>query len=79
MHLRLCSPDASRLSCGSRQCTSPPLQLVACESPVGRLGLTTCYDVRFPEMYQALRFNKGAQVGGQWVLVGAQHGLLSMT
>ncbi|CAN0239514.1 unnamed protein product [Pylaiella littoralis] len=25
-----------------------------CESPAGRLGLSTCYDLRFPEMYACL-------------------------
>lgn len=28
--------------------------LIAVETPVGRLGLTVCYDVRFPELYRAL-------------------------
>tara|TARA_R110000764_G_scaffold19371_1_gene50970 strand:- start:221 stop:1081 length:861 start_codon:yes stop_codon:yes gene_type:complete len=30
-------------------------QLVCLDSPVGGLGLSICYDVRFPEMYQGLR------------------------
>jgi predicted amidohydrolase len=38
------------------------LQLVACDSPLGRLGLTVCYDLRFPEVYQRLAFDMGAQV-----------------
>ncbi|GMN51209.1 hypothetical protein TIFTF001_020366 [Ficus carica] len=36
--------------------------VVAVDSPVGRLGLTVCYDLRFPEIYQNLRFQHGAQV-----------------
>ncbi|XP_062092794.1 deaminated glutathione amidase, chloroplastic/cytosolic isoform X3 [Humulus lupulus] len=32
------------------------------DSPVGRLGLTVCYDLRFPELYQQLRFQHEAQV-----------------
>lgn len=40
---------------------SPP-QLVAVDTPLGRLGLTTCYDLRFPEMYQALTWELGAQL-----------------
>lgn len=36
--------------------------IVAVDSPIGRLGLTVCYDLRFPELYQQLRFNHGAQV-----------------
>ncbi|XP_028126586.1 nitrilase-like protein 2 [Camellia sinensis] len=37
-------------------------KIVAVDSPVGRLGLTVCYDLRFPEIYQQLRFNHEAQV-----------------
>ncbi|CAI0442952.1 unnamed protein product, partial [Linum tenue] len=36
--------------------------VVAVDSPVGRLGLTVCYDLRFPELYQQLRFQHGAQI-----------------
>lgn len=36
--------------------------IVAVDSPIGRLGLTVCYDLRFPEIYQQLRFNHEAQV-----------------
>lgn len=38
------------------------LQLVVCDSPAGRLGLTVCYDLRFPEVYQALAWGLGANV-----------------
>jgi len=37
-------------------------QLVACDSPAGKLGVTICYDLRFPELYQKLTFVHGAQV-----------------
>lgn len=37
-------------------------RLVACDSPVGRLGVTICYDLRFPEVYQKLTFVHGATV-----------------
>lgn len=40
----------------------PGETLVACDSPAGRLGLTVCYDVRFPELYQKLTFLHGARV-----------------
>lgn len=30
-------------------------RLVVADTPVGRLGLTVCYDLRFPELYGALR------------------------
>ncbi|KAF3783113.1 Nitrilase-like protein 2 [Nymphaea thermarum] len=36
--------------------------LVVADSPVGRLGLTVCYDLRFPDLYQQLRFQHNAQV-----------------
>uniref|UniRef100_A0A7C9A475 CN hydrolase domain-containing protein n=1 Tax=Opuntia streptacantha TaxID=393608 RepID=A0A7C9A475_OPUST len=36
--------------------------VVALDSPIGRLGLTVCYDLRFPELYQLLRFKHQAQV-----------------
>ncbi|PON91518.1 Carbon-nitrogen hydrolase [Trema orientale] len=36
--------------------------IVAVESPIGQLGLTVCYDVRFPELYQQLRFQHEAQI-----------------
>lgn len=30
-------------------------QVVVVDTPVGRLGLSVCYDLRFPELYSALR------------------------
>jgi nitrilase len=36
-------------------------ELVVIDTPVGRLGLSVCYDIRFPEMYRAL-LHKGAQI-----------------
>lgn len=41
---------------------APGSELVAADSPIGRLGMTVCYDLRFPEMYSALRYEMGAQV-----------------
>lgn len=38
------------------------MQLVTCDSPAGRLGLTVCYDLRFPEVYQTLTWTMGAKV-----------------
>ncbi|MDZ7748782.1 MAG: carbon-nitrogen hydrolase family protein [Halofilum sp. (in: g-proteobacteria)] len=32
----------------------PGEELVALDSPLGRLGLTICYDLRFPELYRQL-------------------------
>lgn len=36
-------------------------RVVCIDTPVGRLGLSICYDVRFAELYQALR-NAGAEL-----------------
>jgi nitrilase len=36
-------------------------RLVLADTPVGRLGLTVCYDLRFPELYAALR-SAGAEL-----------------
>lgn len=42
--------------------TAPGTELVACDSPLGRLGVTTCYDLRFPEVYTKLTETMGAQI-----------------
>ena len=34
---------------------SPGERVVVTETPVGKLGLTVCYDLRFPELYSELR------------------------
>lgn len=34
--------------------TSPGEGIVVAPTPVGRVGLSVCYDVRFPEMYRAM-------------------------
>ena len=33
--------------------------VVCCETPLGKVGLTACYDIRFPELYRRL-FQQGA-------------------
>jgi nitrilase len=35
--------------------------LVVVDTPIGKIGLTVCYDLRFPELYQQLS-NKGAEL-----------------
>ena len=42
--------------------TRPGTRLVVCDSPIGRLGLSICYDMRFGEMYVDLVQKMGAQV-----------------
>jgi len=44
------------------EATVPGSELVVCDTPVGRLGVTTCYDLRFPEHYSALAREGGAQI-----------------
>jgi nitrilase len=39
----------------------PGDNLVVVETPVGKLGLAVCYDVRFPELFRSL-FNRGAEL-----------------
>ena len=39
----------------------PGDQVVVVDSPIGRLGLAVCYDLRFPELFRAL-VDKGAEV-----------------
>ncbi len=34
--------------------TLPGSKVVVCDSPVGRLGLAVCYDLRFPEQFRRL-------------------------
>ncbi|MBI1947141.1 MAG: carbon-nitrogen hydrolase family protein [Deltaproteobacteria bacterium] len=41
--------------------TSAGDRLVVVDSPVGKLGLSVCYDLRFPELYRALA-EQGAEV-----------------
>lgn len=37
----------------------PGEAVVCCDSPLGKVGLTVCYDIRFPELYRRL-FAEGA-------------------
>ena len=41
--------------------TQPGTQLTVVETPFGRLGMAVCYDLRFPELFRALR-EEGAEV-----------------
>ncbi len=42
--------------------TAAGAELVAAETPFARLGLSICYDVRFPELYRQLTVDMGANV-----------------
>lgn len=40
---------------------TPGNEVVSVETPLGHVGLSICYDLRFPELFSRLR-NKGAQI-----------------
>jgi len=44
--------------------TAPGSEIVVAETRFGRLGLSVCYDVRFPELYRALSAR-----GADWITV----------
>jgi predicted amidohydrolase len=46
-------PDANE-SYRESKSMYPGDELVVCDTPAGRVGLTICYDVRFPELYRQL-------------------------
>jgi len=52
MHLFAFSEGAERYD--EAQTIEPGARPVAFESPWGRIGLSICYDVRFPELYRSL-------------------------
>lgn len=39
----------------------PGTEMVVVDTPIGRVGLSICYDLRFPELYLSLT-NKGAEI-----------------
>ena len=43
---------------------APGRDVVVAETPIGAIGLSVCYDVRFPELYRAM-----AARGAQWLAV----------
>jgi predicted amidohydrolase len=45
---------------------APGDRVVAVDTPAGRLGLSICYDLRFPELYRRLE-----TAGAQWLIVPA--------
>ena len=45
---------------------APGSKVVVLDTPAGRLGLSICYDLRFPELYRQL-----AATGAQWFVVPA--------
>jgi nitrilase len=45
---------------------TPGLKVVVADTPVGRLGLSVCYDMRFPELYREL-----VSQGAEWLAMPA--------
>jgi predicted amidohydrolase len=45
-------PDGTKLQ--ESATVEPGTEVVVTDAPFGKLGLTVCYDVRFPELYRAL-------------------------
>lgn len=43
------------------QCIEPGDQVCVADTPFGKLGLTVCYDLRFPELYRAM-LDQGAEI-----------------
>jgi len=39
-----------------------PFGLTVCQSPIGTLGLTVCYDLRFPEMFRVMTLEHNANI-----------------
>lgn len=62
VHLFSVSIPAQGLDLRESDTTAPGSKLVVCDSPIGKLGLSVCYDLRFPEMYAALVEEGGADV-----------------
>lgn len=62
IHLFEVSIPSQQLTLRESDTTAPGDSIVVChDSPIGSLGLSTCYDVRFPEQYAEL-VKHGAQV-----------------
>jgi omega-amidase len=59
-----------------RVCLSPGSEFVSCKIDKFNLGLSICYDLRFPEMARTLVVNRGANVivnSSAWPVVRAEH------
>ncbi|MEW6312695.1 MAG: carbon-nitrogen hydrolase family protein [Pseudomonadota bacterium] len=52
--IHLFSLDLGKEKYAEEKTIEPGSQVVAFDSPFGRIGLSICYDLRFPELYRAL-------------------------
>lgn len=50
-----------RISLKESDTIKPGTELSVADTPIGKMGLSICYDVRFPELYRSLAL-KGAQI-----------------
>ena len=62
IHLFDVSIPSKNIHLQESKTTAPGSRLVVCESPIGKLGLSTCYDLRFGEMYTELAGRGGADI-----------------
>jgi deaminated glutathione amidase len=60
-----CLPGRDQAYLESRHVT-PGRRVVIADTPVGRLGLSVCYDMRFPELYREL-----VAQGAEWLSIPA--------
>lgn len=44
------------------EATSPGREVLSVETAIGKVGLSICYDLRFPELYRQLTFDQGCKV-----------------
>jgi len=61
MHLFDVTLPDGRERYSESESTEPGDKVVVLDSPLGRLGLAVCYDLRFPELFRAMA-DKGAEV-----------------
>ncbi|PRP79172.1 nitrilase 1 [Planoprotostelium fungivorum] len=59
--MHMCVVSSENGTSDESEMVKPGDQMVVCDSPVGKLGLSICYDIRFPELYVSLR-KMGAEV-----------------
>ncbi|EGG14729.1 nitrilase 1 [Cavenderia fasciculata] len=66
MHLFDVNIPSKNVHFNESKAVVPGKEIMVCDSPGGRLGLSVCYDVRFPQLYIKLR-----SMGSQILLVPA--------
>ena len=59
--IHLFDVELSEVGLQESRTVAPGSEIVACETSLGTLGLSVCYDLRFPELYRAL-VDRGARI-----------------